>query len=267
VLDAFRLYLRYAAISIRGQLQYRASFALQTVGHLVTTAIEFLGIWALFERFGSLAGWRLGEVALFYGIADVTFAFSDSLSRGLDNFGATVKAGDFDRILLRPRSTILQLLGEELTLKRVGRLTQGAVVLIWASRAADIDWSIGKAALLAASIAGGVCLFIGLNVLQATSAFWTTETLEIWNAFTFGGNYASQYPLPIYRPWFRRFFTFVVPLACINYLPGIAILGRPDPLGVPIVAGWLAPLAGALFLGISLAIWRFGVRHYLSTGS
>ena len=68
-------------------------------------------------------------------------------------------------------------------------------------------------------------------LLEATTAFWTTESLEVWNAFTYGGVTMSQYPLEIYRPWFRRFFIFVIPLGCINYLPGVAILGRPDPLG------------------------------------
>ena len=50
-----------------------------------------------------------------------------------------------------------------------------------------IDWSPGKVLLLLAAIAGGVCLFLGLSVLQATIAFWTVEPLEFMNAFTYGG--------------------------------------------------------------------------------
>jgi hypothetical protein len=46
----------------------------------------------------------------------------------------------------------------------------------------------------------------------------------------------SQYPLEIYRPWFRRFFIFVIPLGCINYLPGVAILGRRSARHVPSAA-------------------------------
>ena len=110
------------------------------------------------------------------------------------------------------------------------------------------------------TVAGGVCLFIGLLILQATSAFWTTESLEVWNAFTYGGVSMSQYPAEIYRPWFRRFFTFVIPLACVNYFPGVAILGRPDPLGTSITFQRLAPLAGPLFLLIALQVWKIGVR-------
>lgn len=77
----------------------------------------------------------------------------------------------------------------------------------------------------------------------------------------------GQYPLTIYRAWFRRFFTFVVPLACVNYFPTLAILDRPDPLGTSIYFQCAAPALGLIFLLIALRIWKFGVRHYRSTGS
>ncbi|HEX3762855.1 MAG TPA: ABC-2 family transporter protein, partial [Kofleriaceae bacterium] len=150
-------------------------------------------------------------------------------------------------------------------LRRIGRLAQGAVVLAYASSA--IDWTPGRAALLVASIACGVCVVLGVLVLQATSAFWTIETLEVWNAFTYGGITMSQYPLAIYRAWFRALFTYVFPIGCVVYFPGVAILGRADPLGAPPIVGWIAPLAGPVFLAACLQVWRLGVRHYRSTGS
>ena len=149
----------------------------------------------------------------------------------------------------------------------MGRFVQGLIVLSYAEFYAHVPWTLPRLILMLGAIAGGVCAFLGLIVLQATSTFWTTETLEVWNAFTYGGLTMSQYPLAIYRPWFREFFLFVVPLGCVNYLPGIAILGRVDPLGYPAIVQWLAPLAGPLFLAICLAVWRLGVRHYCSTGS
>jgi hypothetical protein len=54
----------------------------------------------------------------------------------------------------------------------------------------------------------------------------------------------ARYPLAIYHPWLRRFFTFVILLACINYFPGVAILGRVDPLGTSVLIQWLAPWQG-----------------------
>jgi ABC-2 type transport system permease protein len=139
--------------------------------------------------------------------------------------------------------------------------------LLWAASALEIAWTAAKAALVVAAVMGGMCLFAGLFVLQATLAFWTMESLEILNTVTYGGVETAQYPMSIYRPWFRRFFTMVVPLACINYFPALAILGRADPHGGPALLGWAAPAVGFAFLAATLQVWRFGVRHYRSTGS
>jgi ABC-2 type transport system permease protein len=264
---ALRLYGRYASISLRGQLEYRASFVMQALGQFLVTGLEFVAILMLFDRFGQIRGWTLYEVAFLYGLISISHASGDAIARGFDVFDTMIKYGEFDRLLLRPRSTVLQLFGQELTLRRIGRFGQGAAVLLFAFHGLDIEWSVARGLLFAAAVAGGACLFIGLIVLQATSAFWTTESLEMWNAFTYGGVTMSQYPIVIYRSWFREFFTFVIPIACINYFPGVAILGRPDPLGTPMWFQCVAPAAGPAFLFIALQIWKVGVRHYQSTGS
>jgi len=266
-MNSFRLYYRYLAISIRGQMQYRASFLTQTLGTLAATGIEFLSIWALFHRFGTLHGWTLPEVALMYGMVNVAFSLTDAMSRGFDAFGRMVRTGDFDRLLLRPRSTVLQLAGQELTMRRIGRFSQGIVVLIWAMHQLQMSWSFLQIGLLVAATLGGACFFFGLIVLQATTAFWTVESLEMFNAFTYGGVYASQYPMTIYRGWFRRLMTYVIPLATVTYFPALAILGRPDPLGTRLLFQCLSPLIGVAFLLIAFQVWKIGVRHYCSTGS
>lgn len=265
--NSLQLYCRYIGTSIRSQMQYRVTFLLQTLGMLLITGIEFLGLWALFTRFGGLCGWTLPEAAMFYGLINIVYSLSDAMGRGFDLFSGMIRAGDFDRILLRPRSTVLQMMGQELTLKRIGRLAQGLAVLIWACHSLSVAWTPAKAALLLVTLIGGACLFTGLVVLQATTCFWTTEGLEIWNSLTSGGNYAGQYPLAIYPRWFRQFFIYVVPLACVAYFPVLAILGKPDPTGSAVWFQWCSPLAGAIFLLVCLRIWHFGVRHYTSTGS
>ena len=90
---------------------------------------------------------------------------------------------------------------------------------------------------------------------------------EIANTLTYGGVEAAQYPLDIYSSWLRTFLTFIVPLGCVSYFPVAAVLGHADRTGVSPVLARLAPTLGFLFLGLSLWVWRFGVRHYTSTGS
>lgn len=59
-----------------------------------------------------------------------------------------------------------------------------------------------------------------------------------------------------------KFYTFVIPLALVQYYPLLFVLNRSDSL-------WhaLAPLISLVFLIPCYALWRFGVRHYRSTGS
>jgi len=267
MIDYLNLYFRYIGISVRAQMQYKASFIMATFGNLLMSAVEFFAIWALFDRFGTIRGWTLPEVAMFYGIVNTAFSISEAGVRGFDMLPNLVKSGEFDRILLRPRSAAFQVASLELQLLRIGKFVQGIVVLAWALSAVDVAWTLPKALLLVGAIGGGVCIFSGFFILEATLSFWTTETLEIVNAITYGGVETAQYPLVIYRDWFRRFFTYVIPLALVNYFPALAILNRPDPLGTPEIIKWASPLLGLIFLMVTLQIWKIGVRHYTSTGS
>src|SRR5215510_425546 len=247
IFDSIRLYCRYVDISLRSQMQYRASFMMRSVGHFLVTGTEFLGFVALFKRFGQIQGWTLPQMGLFYSIISLSLATTEAVMRGFDMFPNLIKSGDFDRYLLRPRSTAFQVLSQDLQLMRIGRFSQALIVLFWSAGQLKSFWTAANAILLCMGIAGGVCLFSGLFVLQATLCFWTTESLEIVNCATYGGVETAQFPVTIYRPWFRAIFTFVIPLATINYFPIHALLDLNDPLGSTRWLQWLSPLAGGVF--------------------
>ena len=56
--------------------------------------------------------------------------------------------------------------------------------------------------------------------------------------------------------------TFLIPYALIQYYPLLYILDRDSSLFLVFV-----PLLAVWFLLPSYALWRFGVRHYQSSGS
>lgn len=266
-MDSIKLYFKFIKLSIESQFQYRASFIMMSIGHFLITFIDFLGIWILFERFGNLKGFTFPEAALFYGIVHIAFSITEAWTRGFDTFPKLVRLGDFDRILLRPRSTVLQILGYDFQIMRIGRFTQGFVVLIWAIIKLNIKWTVGKTLLLIGSIIGGNFLFSGLIVLQATLSFWSVQGLEIFNSFTYGGVEAAQYPISIYKSWFRKILVYIIPIATVNYFPAMDILEKADSLNYPNWIGWASPFVGFIFFIISLQVWKIGVSHYTSTGS
>ncbi len=249
------------------QMQYRASLFMLSMGQLLVTGIEFLVVLALFYRFDSLLTWSLAEVALFYGFIHMVFAFSDAFSRGFDLMPLMIRTGELDRMMLRPVPVFMQLAGKELTLRRLGRLVQGMLVGIWAWNELNISYSIETIGLFFWAASSAFLLFQAIVILQATLCFWTTESIELGNLFTYGGVEAVQFPITIYPTSIQRFFLFVIPLAGVSYFPLVYLMGKANFFGIPVWIAFLTPLAGWFFWAFSLLVFHLGMKHYASTGS
>ena len=76
---ALNIYRRLLGAQIRSQMQYRASFLLEFIGAILITVLEFASLALVFDRFGSLKGWSLGEVAFLYGLSEISFAACNPL--------------------------------------------------------------------------------------------------------------------------------------------------------------------------------------------
>lgn len=259
-----RLYCNYVKMVIRSTLQYPATVWFLSFGQFFVSFFSIIAVLLLFQRFGGLEDWSLVEVALCFGITRLAFSVSECLMRGFDTFPQLVVKGDFDRILLRPRSAILQVLGSGFEITRIGSFVQGALVLSIAISQFTLPWTPVRICTLILMIAGGIGVFSGLLIMGATASFFTVQGLEIVNIFTHGGQEMASYPLTIYSRWVLRFFTFVIPFGCMNYLPLLYLTGKEQ--SHPVLS-MLLPLSGFIFLIPSLLVWRIGVRHYASTGS
>lgn len=259
-----KLYFKYLMIVFKSQMQYRVSFLLLLTGQFFIPLVVFAGLYFLFERFGGIKGWNFFEVALCFSVVHMAFAISECFVRGFDMFSNLVSSGDFDRVLVRPRSTVLQVMGSKFEFSKMGRLIQSIVVLVWALLGLSVDWDIAKVFTLILMVISGVFIFGGIFILAATLSFWTIQGIEVANIFTDGGREMSQYPLNIYKNWVMKFFTFVIPFGCVNYFPLLYILGKVEDKQILYM---LSPLYGILFILPCLFVWHIGVRHYKSTGS
>lgn len=258
---------RIARSRIEGQMQYRASFALQIAGNFVINFAELFALVIMFQHFHHLGGWSVREVIFLYGLSATMFGLAQMLGSGLDNFPAQMRLGEFDRILTRPLSAFIQASVSDFSLRYAGQLLQGLLLLAYAVVALGVHWTAAKLLLLGLSILSGVAVFISLFAIQAILCFWTVESTEAVNAFTYGGSDLVQYPLNIFDRWLRRLFLWLIPIGFVSYFPAVAILGKEDPLGFPAWTGFAAPVAAGLFALVTGWLWGFGVRHYRSTGS
>jgi ABC-2 type transport system permease protein len=231
------------------------------------TFADLLTILLLFQRFPSIAGWTMPEVAFLYGIGAIAFGISDMVCGGFDSLSKMIRLGTFDRVLTRPVGTFTQVLASDLQIRRLGRIAQGLVAFGLALTWLQIEWTPAKVLVTLSALVSGTVIFSAIWVIGAAITFWTVETSEVTNVFTYGGSELVSWPMPIYADGLRRFFTYVVPLAFVTYLPSLYILERPDALGLPPVLQLCSPIVAIAFLLVARGCWGLGVRHYQGTGS
>jgi len=243
-------------------MQYKVSFLLTAVGQFLVSFNVFLGIFFLFQRFSNVKGFSYSEVLLCFSIMLLEFSLAEMYARGFDMFPNLVRRGEFDRIMVRPRSPILQVLGSRFELTRIGRMLQAVVMFVYGISVSGVNWTFGKVMTVVFMLIGGSALFTGLFLIYASLSFFTLEGLEFMNVFTDGAREYGKYPVNVYGKRMLQFCTFIVPYALVQYYPLLYLLGRVDSPAYIFI-----PLLAVLFLVPCYGLWRFGVRHYQSAGS
>lgn len=263
------LYRRLLAAQIRSQLQYRVAFVFDVLASMFFVFTDFAALVLVFQRFEQIGGWTLPEVALLYGLIELSFGLMDMIFGGFDPalFSQYIRKGTLDQLLLRPANLVVQVFGSDFALRRLGGASVGVGIFVYALSQVSIEWTLAKLLYLPLVVMGMILFFGGLFMVGATITIWTVESVETINIFTYGGKTVIGYPMHIYQEWMRRLFTFVIPAIFLNYYPALYFLGKPDPFGMPYFVHFIAPFVGALMFAIALRFWFFGLKHYASTGS
>lgn len=267
VVEGVRAYGLIAAMWLRSTMAYRASFVMTAFGNFAATAFDFVAIMLMFSHVDVLGGYTLPEIALLYGAAGTAFGLADLVMGSMDRLGRRVRDGTLDTLLVRPVPVIAQVAADRFALRRLGRITQGALVLGYALVTLDIDWTVARVLMVPLMLLSGAAIFGAVFVAGAAFQFFAQDASEVQNSFTYGGNTLLQYPPTIFAKDLVRGVTFVVPLAFVNWLPALYVLGRDYPLDLPDWVAFLPPVVAALCWAVAGLAWRAGLRAYRSTGS
>lgn len=267
VRHGLRCYALIAAMWIRSTMAYRASFAMTLFGNLAVTTFDFLTILLMFSHVDELGGYSLAEIAFLYGAASTAFGLTDLVLGSMDRLGRRVRDGTLDTLLVRPVPVLVQIAADRFALRRLGRIIQGGLILGYGLVHVDVDWTAGKAALIPLMLLSGAGIFASVFVTGAAFQFLALDAAEVQSAFTYGGNTLLQYPPTVFAKDLVRAVTFVIPLAFVNWLPALYVLGRPYPLDLPEWLAFTPPLVAVACCALAALAWRMGIRSYRSTGS
>ena len=258
-----KLYFRFIRIHMLSNLEYKGWW-LMILTVLITTATDPIGTILLFVRFGNVGVWTVERILLIYALAVTSYGLAEMFFRGFDYFPSKmIQSGDFDRLLLRPRSLFVQAAVSFFHIHRAARPVAGIAVIIWCLWRQGVAPTPVNIMILVLALLGGLATYAGVLVMTSGIAFFTVKALDWIVVFTNGSYQVTRIPPDYMPPFLKRMFTFFMPMLVISYYPAATISGwavRPW-------LGWLALPAGLAFMCASLIVWRIGVRHYQSTGS
>ena len=266
-MDTVKFYLRSMKMQLKCQLQYPASFLLQTLAQLVMEGGEMLAVILIVDRFDHLNQWTAGDLYFFFGIMSVTFYLTECFGRGVTgSFPSMVRSGQLDTLLLRPRGVLTQVICWAIDPRRIACIAVGTAALVMGSRMAAVQWTFFKALALIEAMAMGGILILGLFLIEGIFTIRSVKSVELVNALTYGGRSACEYPIDVYPRPLRVLFTVIAPFALTLQCPAAYILGKPL-YGWPDWAAFVTPLSGLVSFSALYLLFQHAMRHYRSTGS
>ena len=245
------------------RVSYRGDFFISLATSFAATIFSLGFVVILFEKAPQLKGWRFEEALFLYGFSLIPYGLFNVLSLNLYDFGNNyIMEGKFDRVLLRPISSLFQVLFEVFRIESLQEIVTGSVVVWYAASRLQIHWTILDLTMLFVWALSGGVIYVSVFLFLSTFSFWFEDRIGIhppfWNLIAFG-----RYPLSIYSGFIQFMLSWIIPFGFASFYPTAWMLRRAQfARYTP-----LAPLVAAACLTIAILAWNFGSRRYTSTGS
>lgn len=245
------------------RLAYRADFLVSVVTTLAGTMAGIAGVWLMFRRAPVIQGWSFEEIVFLYGFGLLPMALFNLLSINLYFFSEVyIIQGKFDRVLLRPIHSLVQILFEQFRVESLADFALGIGILAYTAPRIGVTLDTGAWLLILVSAVLGAALYLAIFLALTVVSFWMEDRVgiipPIYNMMAFG-----RYPLDIYGTPVKLFFSWVLPFGFASFYPVAYLLSKQGASGLAIYL----PVVAACFLALAVLLWNRGVRNYSSTGS
>jgi len=265
--EDLKILLHLIIASIRSRMEYKISFIFLFFALIVYYLAQLGVIVVVLTKFGDIAGWSLGEMAFLYGLMVFSQGVTTILFGSLNDFEGQVINGDFDRLLVRPLSPLVQILASKFEISSLAHFLIGSTALYLGSRSSGVEWTALKALYLPVVIGGAVLIQGGMRLGVAAVCFWTIRNRSLVHILIYSSKEMILYPISIYHRAMQMFLTIAFPLAFINFYPSHYFLSRSGSglLFHPYIQ-YMTPVAGVVVFACAYALWRLGITRYQSVG-
>jgi len=255
----FRVCRTNIALAFEDEMAYKAAFFIQTLslflGDLVVPIVSTL----IYSVSAGIPGWSLYEFILFQGTLIIVIGLWHMFFAGL--LGETinsVKEGTFDKVLLKPFSSLAYVTSRGFDLDGIGEFLSGIAIVVFAMF--KLKFALILLIPYVIAILLGALFEFSLTVIASSFAFIFVKTWRLYE-FISALERFGRYPLIIYSEGLRFILTFGVPVAMASYYPASLLLGK-ESLSMALIAA----IPVLVFFGIALLCWRYAMTKYSSAG-
>ncbi len=258
-----RIFGAYFAQFLKMRLAYRMDFVVDTLAVSFSMVIQVAVLSVLFSKIRQLDGWSFEQVLFIYGFSLLPLGLFNLISVNFYGFSEKyIIGGKFDRVLLRPVNTLVQVIFESFNVSGLNEIILGSAVMIYAGRKLELTFGVTDALALLALVPSAALVYTGVFLAITAVSFWHEDKMglapPVYNIIRF-----SRYPMTIYSLPVRVFLTFVLPFAWVAFYPATWFIGGGQLTGVALLT---VPVGLVVFSG-AVVIWHRGVANYASTGS
>lgn len=260
--------LQSLKMSFHTRLQYRVDTFVATFAVFVRETANIIVIYLALLKFDKINNWNVDEMLFLFSILYLTYAIVVSVFADLRDFSCMIREGRFDRLILRPRGLLIQLILNNADLMAsAGHGSLGIILFIVSAGRVGIQWDFVTIAYYIAAIIGGVLIQGGMFILFSALSFYFVETNSIREIFYWNMRKFAGYPISIYNKVIQALMIYVVPFAFVNYFPAQYLLRKEDMVNYNDIYMFIAPLVGVVIYVFAYIFWRISVKRYKSTGN
>lgn len=263
-----RIALQSLKMSVHARMQYRVDTIVATLAVFVRESTNIIVIYLALLKFDKINGWNVNEMLFLFSILFLTYALVVSLFADLRDFSCMIREGRFDRLVVRPRGLLCQLILNNADLMAsAGHGTLGICLFLFSAGRVGIQWDLVTILYYVGAIIGGVLIQGGMFIFFSALSFYFVETNSIREIFYWNMRKFAGYPISIYSKLIQGLMIYVVPFAFVNYFPAQYLLRKEDMANYNEMYMYMAPVVGVVIYIAAYVFWRISVKRYKSTGN
>ena len=266
--DVMHLVGVYTKTTAKSWFQYRVDALLRSLAVFLRESTGIIVIYFTLLKFDNLNGWNIYELLFLYSLLFLTYGIMIIFFTGLRDFGHTVRSGNFDRFILRPRGLLFQLIFANADwFAAIGHGGLGLVLFLVSAGRVGIVWNVRMVLYYLFAVAGGVLIQGAVFLVLAALNIYLLETGSLKELLYFNMRRFAGYPISIFHKAVQFIMIYIMPFAFVNYFPSQYLLRKEDMAGYPQVFLYLTPVVGMGMYLAAYLFWRFSVKYYKSSGN